>query len=172
MWIYLTQNHTKWWIIKAKHPSLSKFRNKYVTLMKMNNITLVPNINVMSSSFVIYFFCTRIFFSFYDNRISIIDRYGQYPELCGILHKYVKPSDKVLNVGCGNSTLSADMYDVGYKNIVNIDISQTVIKQMSDKYSGSRPGLKYQKMDALEVMSSLIDHIGCVLRQSKYIVYM
>lgn len=42
-------------------------------------------------------------------------RYGEYPELCGHLHKYIKPKDDVLNVGCGNSKLSMDLYDVGYK---------------------------------------------------------
>lgn len=42
-------------------------------------------------------------------------RYGEYPELCGHLHKYIKPKDAVMNVGCGNSKLCMDMYDVGYK---------------------------------------------------------
>jgi hypothetical protein len=35
--------------------------------------------------------------------------------LCGILHKYIKAQEKVLVVGCGNSTLSEDLFDVGYK---------------------------------------------------------
>jgi hypothetical protein len=42
-------------------------------------------------------------------------RYGEYPELCGHIHKYIKPKDMILMVGCGNSTLSADLYDVGYR---------------------------------------------------------
>lgn len=46
--------------------------------------------------------------------------YGEYGELCGILHKYIKPTDHVLHIGCGNSTLSADLYDVGYKTQKNI----------------------------------------------------
>ena len=41
--------------------------------------------------------------------------YGEYHELCGILHKYIKTTDKVLQIGCGNSTLAADLYDVGYR---------------------------------------------------------
>ena len=41
--------------------------------------------------------------------------YGEYHELCGILHKYIKPGDAVLQVGCGNSTLAADLHDVGHR---------------------------------------------------------
>jgi len=42
-------------------------------------------------------------------------RYGEYPELCEILVKYVKMKDNILIVGCGNSTLSMSLYDVGYR---------------------------------------------------------
>jgi 2-polyprenyl-3-methyl-5-hydroxy-6-metoxy-1,4-benzoquinol methylase len=54
-------------------------------------------------------------------------------------------------VGCGNSQLSADLYDVGYHNIVNIDISDTVIRQMVDKNQQQRPDMKFLKMDVLNV---------------------
>ncbi|OWF39956.1 methyltransferase-like protein 13 [Mizuhopecten yessoensis] len=73
--------------------------------------------------------------------------YGEYPELCGILHKYIKPKDKLLMIGCGNSQLSENLYDVGYHNIINIDISDTVIRQMTDKNKKCRPDMKFVKMD-------------------------
>ena len=82
---------------------------------------------------------------------AVCFRYGEYAELCGILHKYIKPADKVLVVGCGNSTLSADLYDVGHRNIVNIDISDVVIRQMSEKNEKDRPDMKFLTMDMLEV---------------------
>lgn len=77
--------------------------------------------------------------------------YGEYPELCGVLHKYMKPKDNILVVGCGNSQLSSDLYDVGYHNIVNIDISDTVIRQMLDKNQQQRPDMKFLKMDVLNM---------------------
>jgi hypothetical protein len=52
---------------------------------------------------------------FNKNIFVLLCRYGEYPELCGLLHKYIKPKDVILMVGCGNSTLSADLYDVGYR---------------------------------------------------------
>ncbi len=42
-------------------------------------------------------------------------RYGEYRELCGILHRYIKPADTILVIGCGNSTVSSNLYDLGYK---------------------------------------------------------
>jgi len=78
-------------------------------------------------------------------------RYGEYPELCGVLHKYIKPADQVLMVGCGNSKLSEDLYDLSYHNITNIDVSDVVIKQMSQKNGKSRPKMSFIKMDATKV---------------------
>lgn len=42
-------------------------------------------------------------------------RYGEYPELSGHLHKYLKKQDNILMVGCGNSTLGQNLYDIGYR---------------------------------------------------------
>lgn len=55
-------------------------------------------------------------------------------------------------VGCGNSSLSSDMYDVGYKQITNIDISQVAIKQMQSSNKERRPDMKFIHMDALNMI--------------------
>lgn len=47
--------------------------------------------------------------------VCIFFRYGEYPELCSILLKYIKVKDNVLIVGCGNSTVSMCLYDAGYR---------------------------------------------------------
>ena len=39
------------------------------------------------------------------------------------------------------------MYDDGYQNIVNIDISFTVIKQMQELYKDKYPNMPYKQMD-------------------------
>ena len=77
--------------------------------------------------------------------------YGEYGELCGVLHKYIKPKDNVLVVGCGNSTMSCDLYDVGYKNLTSIDLSNQVIDQMQQQNKRDRPDLKFETMDATKM---------------------
>jgi spermidine synthase len=78
------------------------------------------------------------------------------------LHKYIKPQDDVLITGCGNSTLGRDLHDIGYKKIINIDISQVVIRQMLSQSAKERPDLKYVQMDALD-MSFANDSFSAIL---------
>ncbi|XP_023139604.2 eEF1A lysine and N-terminal methyltransferase isoform X1 [Amphiprion ocellaris] len=76
--------------------------------------------------------------------------YGDYNKLCGVLHKYIKVQDKVLVVGCGSSELSEQLYDVGYKHITNIDISETVVTHMTQRNAERRPGLAFHQVDATQ----------------------
>lgn len=56
----------------------------------------------------------------------------------------------MLVVGCGNSELSEQLYDVGYKQLTNIDISETVVVHMNQRNSERRPGLTFQQVDATQ----------------------
>ncbi|CAH3855140.1 eEF1A lysine and N-terminal methyltransferase homolog [Pieris brassicae] len=75
--------------------------------------------------------------------------YGEYLELCTYLHKYIKQTDKILIPGCGNSSLSADLYDVGMKKITNIDVSEVVIRQMK-AINVARSEMTFTCMDAMK----------------------
>jgi ubiquinone/menaquinone biosynthesis C-methylase UbiE len=50
-------------------------------------------------------------------------------------------------VGCGNSKLSFQMWQAGFKNMVNIDISPSVIQQMKKEF----PDLEWEVMDATKM---------------------
>jgi ubiquinone/menaquinone biosynthesis C-methylase UbiE len=76
--------------------------------------------------------------------------YGEYENLCDVIHRYIKIEDRILMIGCGNSKLSESMYDVGLKNIVNIDLSEVVINQMNLK-NRHRTGMQFLKMDMLNM---------------------
>ena len=88
---------------------------------------------------------------FFRKRTDAFEWYGEYGELCGVIHKYSKPSEKVLMIGCGNSQLSEDLYDVGYRQLVNIDISDVVIRQMKERNREVRAEMEFVKMDMLKV---------------------
>uniref|UniRef100_A0A336LKZ2 CSON009529 protein n=1 Tax=Culicoides sonorensis TaxID=179676 RepID=A0A336LKZ2_CULSO len=88
--------------------------------------------------------------------------YGEYPELCGILHKYIKAKDDVLVVGCGNSKLSSDLYDVGIKKITNIDISTTVIAQMQ-KINRHRDEMQWKQQDVTQMTDFESESFSVVL---------
>ncbi|XP_076766144.1 eEF1A lysine and N-terminal methyltransferase homolog [Xylocopa sonorina] len=92
--------------------------------------------------------------TFFKKRKKNFEWYGEYPELCGILLKYITIKDNILIVGCGNSTISMCLYDAGYRNITNIDISHIVIKQMRDINASGRPDLVYEQMDATQMTYS------------------
>lgn len=68
-----------------------------------------------------------------------------------VIHRYIKPQDTLLMVGCGNSRLSEDLYDLSYHNIKNIDISDQVIRHMTERNESRRPDMMFTKMDATQV---------------------
>ena len=88
------------------------------------------------------------------NRIGIFDlaiRYSDFTDLASVLCKYIKPRDEVLMIGCGNSTLSGDLYDTGIEHITNIDLSDKVIKQMKRQNEKRRANMTWTPMDARQV---------------------
>jgi len=93
--------------------------------------------------------------------------------------KYIRPTDRILVAGCGNSELSANLYDIGYHNIVSVDISSTVIRQMLAKHADARPDMKFLQMDLLEVclvtdnnIIIIIITINCYYKVQMFIMYL
>lgn len=92
--------------------------------------------------------------NYWDERYSSqenkdYDWYQDASILKTLLSPYLKkaPDFEILIPGCGNSSLGQQLYDDGYLNITNIDISSVVIAQMHDKYI-DKSEMEYQKMDA------------------------
>lgn len=75
--------------------------------------------------------------------------YGSYKSFENLLNAsgMLSAESKILNVGCGNSLFSEDLYDAGFKNIVNCDFSEDVIKDMSARSAKLRPSMRYEVMD-------------------------
>uniref|UniRef100_A0A8R7R3X3 Methyltransferase-like protein 13 n=1 Tax=Triticum urartu TaxID=4572 RepID=A0A8R7R3X3_TRIUA len=77
----------------------------------------------------------------YRKESGPFDWYQKYPALAPLLRLYVRPHQRLLLVGCGNSVFGENMVQDGYQDVVNIDISSVVIEQMKKKYH-DKPQLK------------------------------
>ena len=90
---------------------------------------------------------------FFTKRTNSFEWYGEYSDLKSVLLKYLKAPDELLIVGCGNSSLSADLYDDGYRSNTSIDISEVAIKKMISKYkcNGLRPEMVFEVMDIFKM---------------------
>ena len=91
----------------------------------------------------------------YKNSKSTFDWLEDYGSLKSIISDLIPEENKkfstILNLGCGNSLLCEEMYDDGYKNIINIDLSETVIKYMEKRNKEIRKKLKFFVMDCREL---------------------
>jgi EEF1A lysine methyltransferase 4 len=74
-----------------------------------------------------------------------------YEQLRTHLIPLLNVSDRILIVGCGNSRLSAGLYDAGFLNIVNIDFSATVIERMKKTHLEERPQMQWITMDMTDM---------------------
>ena len=70
------------------------------------------------------------------------DWYQRYSNLKDILIQYIKPTDNIIHIGCGNSRLSEEMFEDGYQTQTNIDISNVIIQYMQEK-NRDKPSLKF-----------------------------
>eukprot|EP00742_Colponemidia_sp_Colp-10_P007123 GILJ01007651.1.p1 GENE.GILJ01007651.1~~GILJ01007651.1.p1 ORF type:complete len:222 (+),score=15.98 GILJ01007651.1:50-667(+) len=57
---------------------------------------------------------------------------------------------EILVIGCGNSSLSSDLYYEGYHNVTSIDTSAIVIDQMSERMR-EREEMEFTVMDACQM---------------------
>lgn len=83
----------------------------------------------------------------YKRDLEPFEWYQRWAGVKDILTQYLKTSDSILNLGCGNSRMSEEMHEEGFSDITNIDFSQTCIRAMEEKYSD----IKYLEMDALSM---------------------
>jgi len=78
------------------------------------------------------------------------DWYQRWDGLKDVLKDILQPAHSILVLGCGNSRLSEELFDEGYTNITNIDISMVVIEAMQQKYQ-DKPTMTYQQMDCRQM---------------------
>ncbi|XP_078420183.1 EEF1A lysine methyltransferase 4 isoform X2 [Cetorhinus maximus] len=73
--------------------------------------------------------------------------FGALPRFEHLLKEEIRGHEAILILGCGNSSMSYDMFMSGYRSITNIDFSATCIEKMASKYA-SCSGMEWKIMDA------------------------
>jgi len=88
----------------------------------------------------------------YKDINSTFDWLEDYKTLKDIIDNLSIPKEtgKIINLGCGNSEFCENMYDDGYHNIYNIDISKNVINIMK-KRNEKRPEMSFEVMDVRDL---------------------
>ncbi|XP_070989044.1 EEF1A lysine methyltransferase 4 isoform X1 [Oncorhynchus clarkii lewisi] len=77
--------------------------------------------------------------------------FGDFSKFQHLLQRHVLKDDAILVLGCGNSSMSSDMYDAGYHSITNIDYSSVCIDTMSARHDATCPGMTWHQMDARQL---------------------
>ncbi|XP_056246287.1 EEF1A lysine methyltransferase 4 [Seriola aureovittata] len=78
------------------------------------------------------------------------DWLGGFSKFQHLLEEHVKKEDSILILGCGNSSMSGDMYSAGYHSITNIDYSSVCISTMTARYSDCL-GMTWHQMDVRQL---------------------
>ncbi|KAK4792841.1 hypothetical protein SAY86_023276 [Trapa natans] len=73
---------------------------------------------------------------YWDERFSSEEHYEwfkDYSHFRHLIQQHVEPDSKVLELGCGNSQLSEDLYRDGISNITCIDLSAVAVEKMQQR---------------------------------------
>ena len=94
--------------------------------------------------------------SYWENRytnehLEIFEWYQTYETLKEKISDYIKPTDKILNAGCGTSKFAEDLYIDDIKDVTNIDFSENAIKIMVEYYQEQQVEMNYKKMNVCEM---------------------
>lgn len=83
-----------------------------------------------------------------DGQQPGFDWFKSYTDLQPLIHDLIPDRQaRILMLGCGNSTLSKEMYDDGYQQIVNVDYSQVLIDHMRQRH----PEMQWLQMDVRQM---------------------
>ena len=86
----------------------------------------------------------------YKANDTTFDWFVAYEPLKDLFGGVLKPEHKILVIGCGNSRVSPQLYDAGFHNIVNVDISEVVVNQMRARYK-EMDRMEWLRMDVLKL---------------------
>jgi SAM-dependent methyltransferase len=82
----------------------------------------------------------------YRQDTQSFDWFRTFKDIAGYISPFMRKQDSIVMLGCGNSTLSSDLYEHGWQKVVNLDYSDIVIESMSAKL----PQMEWRVGDILD----------------------
>ncbi|XP_069885818.1 endothelin-converting enzyme 2 isoform X3 [Dipodomys merriami] len=73
--------------------------------------------------------------------------FGDFSSFRALLEPELRPEDRILVLGCGNSALSYELFRGGFPNVTSVDYSSVVVAAMQARYAHV-PKLHWETMDA------------------------
>ncbi|XP_004834949.1 endothelin-converting enzyme 2 isoform X7 [Heterocephalus glaber] len=73
--------------------------------------------------------------------------FGNFSSFRALLEPELRPEDRILVLGCGNSALSYELFLGGFPNVTSVDYSSVVVAAMQARYAHV-PRLRWETMDA------------------------
>ncbi|KAH0785974.1 putative methyltransferase [Histomonas meleagridis] len=86
----------------------------------------------------------------YEEEPEPFEWYQTWDSLKGALLPQLKTKGKILEIGCGNSSVSFSLAQEGFERVVGIDVSNIVIEQNKQRYTG-QDNLSFECCDCLEM---------------------
>eukprot|EP00397_Hematodinium_sp_SG-2012_P052921 GEMP01062873.1.p1 GENE.GEMP01062873.1~~GEMP01062873.1.p1 ORF type:complete len:250 (+),score=65.83 GEMP01062873.1:250-999(+) len=68
-----------------------------------------------------------------------------------LLMDHLERQHNILYAGCGNSNATAFLYENGYHNITNVDVSASIIEHMHGLYAAKYPVMQWTQMDVTQM---------------------
>lgn len=91
---------------------------------------------------------------FYDQDDNV-KRYGEAIDNVGLwnsekimFEKYINKSDKILDIGCGAGRTTINLYKLGYKNIIGVDLSTNLIEYAQNYVKKNNLDIDFKNGDA------------------------
>ncbi|XP_004640779.1 endothelin-converting enzyme 2 isoform X2 [Octodon degus] len=73
--------------------------------------------------------------------------FGNFSSFRALLEPELRPEDRILVLGCGNSALSYELFLGGFPDVTSVDYSSVVVAAMQARYA-HLPRLRWETMDA------------------------
>jgi hypothetical protein len=73
----------------------------------------------------------------------------------------MRPDQRVLHVGCGNSPFAADLYDDGFHLLTNVDYSVPVIAHMRQQHRTQRSAMRWLVADTTSIVNDSAESNMC-----------